>query len=187
MSSVSPKNADRNGLHRRSLVSLVPGAVVVGALVAGCGGASSSGSARNSGVTETRAAFVGYAACMRSHGVADYPDPQISGTANGVSVRITPGNANPNSPAFRSADRRCHHMLPNGGVQAGPDSPAQQAQDRGFADCIRSHGVSGFPDPGRDGVFTLPTTINEQAPAFLDAMRACRKAQPSSLSIYQTP
>lgn len=188
-SATRPTKANRDGLRKRPLISLVSGAIVVGALIAGCGGSSSPGSVRHSSVTQLRAQFVGYAACMRSHGVAGYPDPRVSASGTSVSVRISPGSANPNSPGFRSADRACHHMLPNGGVQGGPGSgsTAQQAQDVVFADCMRSRGVPGFPDPGRDGVFTLPATINEQAPAFLRAMHACQKAQPSSLSIDQTP
>lgn len=189
-SATHPTKANRDGLRKRPLISLVSGAIVIGALIAGCGGSSASaGSVGHSSATQTRAQYVGYAACMRSHGVAGYPDPQVSGSGSGVSVRITPGTANPNSPGFRSADRGCHHLLPNGGVQGGPggSSRAQQAQDVVFADCMRSNGVPGFPDPGRDGVFTLPATINEQAPAFLRAMHACQRAQPSSLSIDQTP
>jgi hypothetical protein len=123
---------------------------------------------------------------MRSHGVPGYPDPQVSVSAGSLSVGISPGSADPNSPAFKSANRGCHHILPNGGMQSGPggNSPQQQAQDVAFADCMRSHGVPGFPDPGRDGVFTLPATINEQAPAFVRAQNAC--PQPSSLSIDQS-
>lgn len=189
ISVTRPTKANRDGRRKHPLISLVSGAIVVGALIAGCGGSLSPGSAAHSSVMQTRAQFVGYAACMRSHGVGGYPDPQVSASANRVSVRIAPGSADPNSPGFRSADRACHHLLPNAGVQGGPgsSSAAQQAQDVVFADCMRSHAVPGFPDPGRDGVFTLPATLDEQAPAFLRAMHACQKAQPSSLSIDQTP
>ena len=41
--------------------------------------------------------------CMRSHGVPGYPDPQVSSSANHVQVTISPGSADPNSPAFKSA------------------------------------------------------------------------------------
>jgi hypothetical protein len=188
-SATPPTKASRDGLHKRPPISLVSGAIVVGVLIAGCGGSSSPDLLGHSSVSQLRAQFVGYAACMRSHEVAGYPDPQVSASGNTVSVRISPGSANPNSPGFKSADRACHRLLPNGGVQGGPGSTsaAQQAQEVAFADCMRSRGVPGFPDPGRDGVFTLPATINEQAPAFVRAMHACQKAQPSSLSIDQTP
>jgi hypothetical protein len=124
---------------------------------------------------------------MRSHGVGGYPDPRFSGSANSVSVTISPGSANPNSPAFRFADRACHDLMPNGGAQGSPggSNPQQQAREVLFADCMRSHGVPSFPDASRDGVFTLPATIDAQAPGFLRAYHAC--PQPSSLSIDQTP
>ena len=160
-------------------------------LVAGCGGGSSSHSSSNlaspgGNATPARAQYVRFAACMRSHGLAGYPDPVVSASATHLSVMISPGGLDPNSLAFKSSDRACHHLLPDGGVQGGPggSSAQQQAQGVAFADCMRSRGVPSFPDPDHDGVFTLPATINEQAPAFLTAYHAC--PQPSSLSIYQS-
>lgn len=137
-------------------------------------------------VAQARTQFLGFAACMRSHGLAGYPDPLVSGSDGHVQVNISPGSLNPNSPAFKSADRTCHHLLPNGGAPAGAGSAQHQAQDVLFADCMRSHRVPSFPDPDHDGAFTLPATINEQAPAFLRATHACQKAQPRSLSINQS-
>jgi hypothetical protein len=179
--------------HSRPLIlTLIAAAVAV--LAAGCGGGSNSPSSPDSSssggnVSQARAQYLANASCMRSHGVPGYPDPQISSSAGSLSVGISPGSANPDSPAFKSADRACHHLLPNGGVQggAGGSSAQQQAQDVVFADCMRSHGVPSFPDPDHDGAFTLPATINEQAPAFLGAMNACQKVQPSSLSILSQP
>jgi hypothetical protein len=125
---------------------------------------------------------------MRAHGVSDYPDPQVSGSGNRVQIKISPGSANVDSPAFRSANHVCHHLLPFGGAQgAGSNSAQQRAQDVRYADCMRSHGVPAFPDPDHDGVFTLPATVDEQAPAFVHATHACRNAEPSSLSIDQSP
>jgi hypothetical protein len=51
---------------------------------------------------------------------------------------------------------------------------------------MRSHGVPAFPDPDHDGVFTLPATVDEQAPAFVQATHACQNVEPSSLSIDQS-
>ena len=182
-----PTKRGRNRLRARPLLPLISGAVVIGVMIAGCGTSSSTGSALGPLEAQTRAQYLGYAGCMRSHGVPGYPDPGFSGSAGDLQVQISPGSANPNSPAFKSADRACHYRLPNGGVQGGPGGSGapQQAQDVLFADCMRSHGVPSFPDPDRDGTFTLPATSNEQAPAFLHATHACEKVQPSSLSIYQ--
>jgi hypothetical protein len=130
---------------------------------------------------------VAFAVCMRSHGVPGYPDPQISSSAGQVHVKISPGNLNPNSPAFKSADGACHELLPDGGAPGGGgDHTAQgHAQGVAFAVCMRSHGVPTFPDPGHDGAFDLPTEINPQDPQFQRAMRACMKQQPSSLTLNQ--
>lgn len=122
---------------------------------------------------------------MRSHGVPGYPDPQVSSSGNQVEVRISPGSANPNSPAFKSADHGCHELLPNGGAPSGGHSAEAKAQDVTFADCMRAHGVPNFPDPSHDGAFDLPPGLDPQAPQFNRAEKACQSVQPSSLSINQ--
>jgi hypothetical protein len=122
---------------------------------------------------------------MRSHGEPDYRDPQVASSDGHVQVTISPGSADPNSPAFKFANHDCHNLLPNGGrPAAGTDD---QPQDLAFADCMRSHGVPSFPDADRDGAFTLPSTISEQAPQFERASHECTGLEPSSLSIDQTP
>jgi hypothetical protein len=124
---------------------------------------------------------------MRSNGVSGYPDPQVTASGNGVQVRISPGTANPDSPAFRAADRACHHLMP-GLVSTSAGSGQAQEQDLKFVVCMRSHGVPDFPDADRDGAFTLPSTMNQQAPQFERATTACAHAEPSSLSILtQSP
>jgi hypothetical protein len=138
-------------------------------------------------VPHARAQTVAFAACMRAHGVSDYPDPQVSGSGNHGQIKISPGSANVGSPAFGSAGHVCHHLLPLGGAPAaGGNGAEQQAQDVRYADCMRSHGVPAFPDPDHDGVFTLPATVDEQAPAFVRATHACQNLEPSSLSIDQS-
>jgi hypothetical protein len=53
--------------------------------------------------------LVRYAACMRAHGVPDFPDPSIS--ANGApSLGLTPGIVD--SPDFQSAQQACHSADP---------------------------------------------------------------------------
>ena len=166
--------------------------MAIGVLTSGCGGSGGgqprTGAVAQSGVPHARAQTVAFAGCIRAHGVSDYPDPQVSGSGNHGQIKISPGSANVGSPAFRSASHVCHHLLPYGGAPAaGGNGAQQQAQDVRYADCIRSHGVPAFPDPDDDGVFTLPATVDEQAPAFLRATHACQNVEPSSLSIDQTP
>jgi hypothetical protein len=56
-----------------------------------------------------------YSACMRSHGVADFPDPQLN-SGGGVSVR-QPGGAGSvdrDSATFHAAEQACQSLLPGG-------------------------------------------------------------------------
>jgi hypothetical protein len=104
-----------------------------------------------------------------------------------VQVTISPGTANPASPAFRAADRTCRHLMPSL-ISRTTSTGHDQEQDLKFADCMRSHGVPDFPDADRDGAFTLPSTMNQQAPQFERATAACAQAEPNSLSILtQSP
>lgn len=183
------RTQSHTNLRARASVSLTSGAIVVGILVSGCGGTSPAGSTLQAAVLDARTQFVGFASCMRAHGLSGYPDPVVSGVGGHLQATISPGSLDPNSPAFRSGDRACHRLLPNGGGPSGGGghSAQQQGQDVLYADCMRTHGAPNFPDPGHDGAFTLPATINEQAPAYLHATQACHKVEPTSLSIYQTP
>ena len=81
---------------------------------------------------------------MRSHGVADFPDPDSGGQIQKI-----------NNPAqqlgvsdsrFNAASAACQDLWPY--------QPATQAQQRRqlsddlkLARCMRSHGVPSFPDP----------------------------------------
>jgi len=59
-----------------------------------------------------RAQILRYAACIRAHGVPNYPDPTFNGNA------VNFGNLsgiNPNSPAYQSALRACASLNPMNG------------------------------------------------------------------------
>ena len=185
--SPSTTTAKLQRCPRRRSASLAGSLIAIGLLVSGCGGGSTSSGAPNSGVANIGRQSLAFATCMRSRGVSGYPDPRVTGSGNGVQVTISPGTANPDSPAFRAADRACHHLLP-GLTSTSTSSGHDQQQDLKFADCMRSHGVPDFPDADRDGAFTLPTTMNQQAPQFERATTACAPAEPNSLSILtQSP
>jgi hypothetical protein len=73
------------------------------------------------------AAALAYSACMRSHGVPEYPDPKFSGGHMSVSLNAN-GNSsvNPGSPVFQKAQQTCSSLLPGHPVlsvgQHGPGS-----------------------------------------------------------------
>jgi hypothetical protein len=55
------------------------------------------------------AATLKYSACMRSHGIANFPDP----VSNGKGISIPPMHGvNPQSQQFQSAEKACRSLLP---------------------------------------------------------------------------
>ena len=62
------------------------------------------------------------AACIRSHGVPNFPDPTFSGGG----VHIEHQGLNESSPAFKAAVQACESLIP-GGVHGGSGSSAQAA------------------------------------------------------------
>jgi hypothetical protein len=157
--------------------------------LAACGGSNhpstSSGSSGKPPAKALTADAYKNAACMRSHGVPSFPDPQISsqGVNQTLSIHLTPGIAG--SPAFKSAFKACEYLLPGGGgnLQAGP-SPAQvRTQVAGtiaFARCMRDHGFPRFPDPNSQGQLTLTMLqragIDLSEPAVKPAADSCTSA-----------
>jgi hypothetical protein len=125
-----------------------------------------------------------YSACMRSHGVPNFPDPQPSG--GGLVLAINSGSGlNPNAPQFKTAQKSCEKLLPNGGK---PD-PASIAKDRAkmlkFSACMRSHGLADFPDPTvSEGGVQLSlgdkrsSGLNPNSPVFQAAQKACQSLMP---------
>jgi len=118
-----------------------------------------------------------FAACMRAHGVPNFPDPNSQGE-----IDISPSaGLDPGSAAFRSAQGHCSALLPNG----GRPSPQQEARMRAgalaFSACMRKHGVANFPDPTfLDGGAQIRITggsggnLDPRSPVFQAAQRACR-------------
>jgi hypothetical protein len=149
---------------------------------AGSGGSSSS----SSGSAAPDSQAVAYSACMRAHGVPNFPDPKISTNGNEVkvAVRVTPGITG--NPRFNSAQKACSKLLPGGGPGEGdhPISPQEQTQYLKAAACIRSHGIPDFPDPtfSGNGVH-LPKTagINPHSPQVRAAEEACQSLIPGGL------
>ena len=147
-------------------------------------GACGSSSNSSTSAAASNPAGIRYADCMRTHGVPNFPDPSSGG---GVQI---PGDINPASPAFHTAQRACQSLIP-GGTGAPTPVTAQQLKTMvQLSRCMRAHGASGFPDPisgppadmggiaiafGRPGAFiSIPDTLNRQSPVFKQAAKTCR-------------
>ncbi len=65
------------------------------------------------GLASARKKALQFAACMRSHGLSNFPDPQVSaGPGGGVGIRIGPGSGiDPQSPAFQAAQHACGSIM----------------------------------------------------------------------------
>ncbi len=172
-------------IRRARPVAIGAAVVVVGLIVAACGGASGPGVASLGGSTTTTIAAtsetasptdyakdVQYAQCMRTHGVPSFPDPNAQGD-----FLIRGGGFS--RPQFQKANAACQHLEPNGGRQTAAENAEALKLALEASACMRSHGVPNFPDPqsGPNGGLSLRVGgrgVNPNSAAFRNAMRACQ-------------
>jgi hypothetical protein len=175
-------------LKRTALRALaISGLVALSLLAAACGGSSgakvaevgttSSGkspaSSSDKGTGDARA----YSACMRSHGVPNFPDPDENGR---LLVKGGVDGLRMNTPQAKRAAEACRKLQPNGGRLTA----AQEAKDLQafltYARCMRSHGVPRFPDPKPGGGLQIgpKVGVDPSTPQFQAAQAACRKVVP---------
>jgi hypothetical protein len=150
-------------------------------------GATSAGGHAQASTDAT--GLLAYASCMRSHGVANFPDPDGSGQI--PKQLVLPAARAVSDAKFRAAGDACSHLLPAGGL-SGHDNLTITAQDqqdylRAVA-CMRSHGFPTFPDPSFSGgrvSLQLPSSIDQNSAAFTRAAQTCRKLIPVGLPYSQ--
>ena len=119
-----------------------------------------------------------YSACIRTHGVTDFPDPTIG--SNGLPSWA----ANPNDPnssvdstGFPAAKQACKQDLPKLGPQTSAEKAAANAEALKYATCMRANGVPNFPDPNGQGVIQIENatgTLDASSPQFQKAETACK-------------
>jgi hypothetical protein len=180
-------------MHSRRLAnsgSVAALAALTAVLVAACGGGTRPPTGTNSGsdggaARSLKAAAVDaykQSACMRRHGVKNFPDPTVVSNSHQqmIGIHVTP--AITGSPSFKSAQRACAHLMPQGNQTLNSAAAQHQQQEHtagllAFAACMRSHGFKRFPDPDSQGNLTpamlQSANINLQAPALKPAADAC--------------
>jgi hypothetical protein len=157
---------------------------VIGAIVllscaivlAACGGGSKQGgqspspSAASQGSSQGAAAqaaaqqkSLAFAACVRKHGVPNFPDP--------INGHFLISSSVQSSPQFQSATQACQKLLPNG-LNGGASQGANNSALLNFAQCMRSHGVPNFPDPDPNGAIDLHG-IDPNSSQFQQAAQTC--------------
>jgi hypothetical protein len=181
--------------HRRPLIAASAVAAAAFALLAaGCGGGGSGspgvatvGSSTTTATTgTTQTGLVAYSACMRSHGVAGFPDPS---SGRGISKLQVVSARQRDPSAFDAADTACHRLLPDGSL-AAPQTAQQLrtrlADERSFARCMRSHGVPRFPDPTAQGDLSVEMVqaqgIDVHSTAVLRVVQTCLPASHGGLT-----
>jgi hypothetical protein len=182
----------RKRLARPAVLALALAAALgLAALASGCGGSagpgvaqapngnsSSSGSSGGSGEGDPAA----YSACMRKHGVQNFPDPDSKGRLNIEGGRAANGQKvglDVASPQFKKAQQACQKLQPDGGRPNPQEQAKEQQAMLKFAQCMRSHGVPNFPDPkfSPDGgsQMTIGKDVNPGSPQFTAAKKACSR------------
>ncbi len=150
------------------------------------GSSSSSGGSQGSQASQESQA-VAYSACVRAHGVPNFPDPKISTNGNEVKVAIGINPSISSNPHFQSAQQACAKLLPGGGPGSSSNrqiSPQEQSQYLKAVACIRTHGVPSFPDPTfTGGGVHLPQTakLDLHSPQVRAAEEACQSLIPGGL------
>jgi hypothetical protein len=164
-------------------------------LTAACsarGSSAGSGGSLHTGGSTNSTSAVGFSACMRSHGVPNFPDPN----AGGRPLEVDAQQLGVGDSLYQAAEQACQHLLPTGGSLEQlthqcllyGDCPQTLMQplmtlERTYAECMRSHGVPNWPDPsisakGGRPVFDLSGTgIDTQStdsPQFRSKDLKCR-------------
>jgi hypothetical protein len=116
-------------------------------------------------------------ACMRSHGVVDFPDPASFASsaaiksAKGQIAQISASEAP--SPTFQAAQRACAEYDPPPATTSHV-TPQEMQKLLAVSSCMRANGVADFPDPNRTtGELGTPAGIDRTSPQVLAALRAC--------------
>lgn len=185
----------------------IAAAVAASTAIAACGSDSPSSSTPSASVGHATQAqildqlhreLVGFAGCMRSHGVSNFPDPTTPGADKEFLLGQIPG-INTQSPAFQSGHAACKHLLPGGGTASRAATAQVMAQLLDASRCMRAHGVTSFPDPTTSppsnqaaylnvagfsanhappgappvAYLAIPSSINPNSPAVERAATAC--------------
>jgi hypothetical protein len=179
----------------RRLIGAVAALTGLALLVAGCGGVSptttTTGAAAGNGPPKDIAGSAyRYSACMRNHGVSNFPDPKVTTSGSGTQVAIMVPRGVGGTPQFNTAQTACKGILPQ---PSKSDLAAQAKQQEihkqdllAFAHCLRNHGVRGFPDPTSQGQLTLQMVqsagIDLTAPFVRTAALTCVPASNGTIT-----
>ena len=157
----------------------------IGLLLGACGstgpgvaGLVSTTSTTNVSSASLSSQLVKYGACIRSHGIPQYPDPMQNGDSF-TFMKV-------NSPQFAIVQAACHNVLPADVLPPLEPTitPVDQADYLRAVACLHSDGFPQIPDPtftaGKVHI-SLPSSIDQRSPRFERALATCRRLIPRGL------
>jgi hypothetical protein len=151
--------------------------------LAGCGGSNDPKDSSSGRDTRYDQALK-FSQCMRSHGLAGFPDP-VQQSGGGISLSIKEGSGiDPGSPKFKAAEAACRKFAPRRGT-GKPMTAAEQQRFLAYSQCMRTHGLPQFPDPKFSGggvQLRLPQGLGPDSPSLKAAENACRSLQPGAMA-----
>jgi hypothetical protein len=125
-----------------------------------------------------------YSACMRTQGVANFPDPNKQGV-----LLVTPAmRINPQSATFQAARKACRKLLPGPAAASPQEQQRQVAGELSFAKSMRSHGVPHFPDPNSQGHLSAEMVnagVDIHAPSVQAAAQVCLPSANGTITAAQ--
>lgn len=152
---------------------------------AGCS-AAAGGGGNEAGATGTPSAhrsspgpeiYHRAAACLRAHGVPNFPDPTQNPQTGEWDV--PDGTRKPPQSAM-NACKSILDQIPEArgddGRSQRPPTAAEMVKLKQFSQCMRQHGLADFPDPGTDGIVALPPRYAQLGKTGMRAqLEACQK------------
>jgi hypothetical protein len=150
-------------MTKKRIAGVIVAMAVLALLVTACGGSPSSAGSGGSpaeGGSSSSASAVAYSACMRSHGLVEFPDPDGQGDL----PKVAPRQLGVSPSRYQAAEGVCQHLLQPSTAQARQT----QVGMLDFARCMRAHGMRNWPDPALDSngqsVFELRGRVNPDSP-----------------------
>lgn len=172
---------------RRARAAVAATVIATAALLAACSSHPSSpayGGSPSAVAAAGSPSAVAFANCVRSHGVAAYPDPRSNRGPNGSSMQRFAQELGVSVSRLQAALNACADLNPK--LHGSASQPLTAQEERDYlraAACMRSHGFA-IPDPSFSGghpSFSLPSSINTASPQFAQALQTCQKLIPAGL------
>jgi hypothetical protein len=153
---------------RRLRAGALAGVAVASLVLSACG---ATPSLATSGGSTPQNSGLAYSHCMRSHGVANFPDPDAQGN-------FPPFRSGVSKETSAAAGLACRHLL-----SSGEETPQGGREKLDFAlrvaGCMHSHGFPTYPEPAVTGqgygVSFTGTGIDAKSPQFQAAQAICEK------------